>query len=80
MFSDDNRELAYNLIEGAPGFITYTNNHWKVIEISSNRILNHTDYSTIVAVAIDYRHHDDFNQLSNIAKSRKDINELVETI
>ncbi len=37
MFSDENRELAYNLIEGAPGFITYTNNHWKVIEISSNR-------------------------------------------
>ncbi len=47
---------------------------------SYNRILNHTDYSTIVAVAIGYRDHDDFNQPSKIAKSRKDINEVVETI
>lgn len=31
LFSDENKELSYNLIEGAPGFITFANNHWKVI-------------------------------------------------
>lgn len=31
LFSDKNQELAYNLIEGAPGFITLANNHWKIV-------------------------------------------------
>ena len=37
LFSDENKELSYNLIEGAPGFITLANNHWKVIEINPNQ-------------------------------------------
>ena len=37
MFCDENKELSYNLIEGAPGFITLANNYWKVIEISPNQ-------------------------------------------
>lgn len=37
MFNDENKELSYNLTEGAPGFITLANNHWKVIEIGDNQ-------------------------------------------
>ena len=37
LFSDENRELAYNLTEGAPGFISLASNHWKVVEISKNQ-------------------------------------------
>jgi len=37
MFSDDKMELAYDQIEGAPGFITYAHNHWKVIEVGPNQ-------------------------------------------
>lgn len=37
LFSDENKELSYNLIEGAPGFITLANNHWKVVEIGPNQ-------------------------------------------
>ena len=37
MFSDEKKELAYNLTEGAPGFITLANNHWKIIDIDSNQ-------------------------------------------
>ena len=37
LFSDENKELSYNLTEGAPGFITLANNHWKVIEIGANQ-------------------------------------------
>lgn len=33
MFSDVKKELSYNLIEGAPGFITHANNHWRIIEV-----------------------------------------------
>lgn len=37
MFSDEKKELSYNLTEGAPGFITLANNHWKVIEVGDNQ-------------------------------------------
>jgi hypothetical protein len=37
MFSDENKELSYNLTEGAPGFITLANNHWKVIKVGPNQ-------------------------------------------
>lgn len=37
MFSDEKKELSYNLTEGAPGFITLANNHWHVIETESNQ-------------------------------------------
>ena len=37
MFSDEKRELAYELKEGAPGFVKLAKNHWKVIEISANQ-------------------------------------------
>lgn len=37
MFSDKNKELSYNLVEGAPSFITLANNHWKVSEITTNQ-------------------------------------------
>ena len=37
MFSDEKKELAYNLTEGAPGFITLANNHWKIVEIGPNQ-------------------------------------------
>lgn len=37
MFSDENKELSYNLTEGSPGFITFANNHWKVTEIGTNQ-------------------------------------------
>ncbi|NMH89673.1 nitroreductase family protein [Flavivirga algicola] len=43
-------------------------------------ILNQTDYSTLVAVAIGYRDQDDFNQPSKNPKSRRDINKVIETI
>lgn len=33
LFDEDKRELSYDLIEGVPGFITFVNNHWKIIEI-----------------------------------------------
>ncbi|MCR9249095.1 MAG: SRPBCC family protein [bacterium] len=36
MFNDEKRELAYNLTEGAPGFVTLAQNHWKVDELSPN--------------------------------------------
>ncbi|PCJ97190.1 MAG: hypothetical protein COA50_06005 [Flavobacteriaceae bacterium] len=37
MFSDEKRELAYELREGAPGFVKLAKNHWRVIEISPNQ-------------------------------------------
>lgn len=37
MFSDENKELSYNLVEGAPGFITLATNHWKVTKVGSNK-------------------------------------------
>ncbi|WP_188112156.1 SRPBCC family protein [Aquimarina sp. RZ0] len=37
MFSDKNKELSYDLIEGAPGFIILANNHWKVIKVAPNQ-------------------------------------------
>jgi nitroreductase/dihydropteridine reductase len=45
-----------------------------------NEILNQTDYSTLMAVAIGYRDNEDFNQPSKKPKSRKDIITVIETI
>ena len=45
-----------------------------------DKILNQTDYSTLMAVAIGYRDNEDFNQPSKKPKSRKDINNVIETI
>lgn len=39
MFSDEKKELAYELTEGAPGFVKLAQNHWKVYEISPNQSL-----------------------------------------
>lgn len=45
-----------------------------------DKILNQTDYSTLMAVAIGYRDIEDFNQPSKKPKSRRDINNVIETI
>lgn len=45
-----------------------------------DKILNQTDYATLMAVAIGYRDNEDFNQPSKKAKSRKDFNSVIETI
>jgi len=45
-----------------------------------DKILNQTDYSTLVAVAIGYRDQEDFNQPSKKPKSRKGINRVVASI
>ena len=45
-----------------------------------DKILNQTDYSTLMAVAIGYRDNEDFNQPSKKPKSRRDINKVIETI
>lgn len=44
-----------------------------------DKILNQTDYSTLVAVAIGYRDVEDFNQPSKKPKSRRDINTVIIT-
>ncbi len=45
-----------------------------------DKILNQTDYSTLMAVAIGYRDNENFNQPSKKPKSWKDINNVIETI
>lgn len=45
-----------------------------------DKILNQTDFATIVAVAIGYRDTEDFNQPSKKPKSRKDLNKVIESI
>ncbi len=37
MFSDENKELSYNLTEGAPAFITLANNHTRIVEVGDNQ-------------------------------------------
>lgn len=37
LFSDANRELAYEMIEGAPGFVIFARNHWTVSEAGPNQ-------------------------------------------
>lgn len=32
MFNNDKKELAYELIEGAPSFVKFAQNHWKVMK------------------------------------------------
>ena len=45
-----------------------------------DKILNQTDYATIVAVSIGYRDQDDFNQPSKNPKSRRAIHDVIKTI
>ncbi|WP_271767045.1 nitroreductase family protein [Aquimarina algiphila] len=45
-----------------------------------DKILNQTDYSTLMAVAIGYRDKEDFNQPSKNPKSRRDINKVITTV
>lgn len=45
-----------------------------------DKILNQTDYSTLMAVAIGYRDIEDFNQPSKKPKSRRDIDKVIEKI
>jgi len=45
-----------------------------------DKILNQTDYSTLMAVAIGYRDNEDFNQPSKNPKSRRDFNKVIESI
>lgn len=44
-----------------------------------DKILNQTDYTTLVAVVIGYRDVEDFNQPSKKPKSRRDINTVIIT-
>ena len=37
MFSDEKKELAYELKEGAPSFVKLARNHWTVYKISPNQ-------------------------------------------
>lgn len=43
LFSDEKKELAYELIEGAPGFVKYASNHWTVEAIGPNQSIVHMD-------------------------------------
>ncbi len=45
-----------------------------------DRILNQSDYASIVAVAIGYRDEDDFNQPAKRPKSRRELEKVIETI
>lgn len=45
-----------------------------------DKILKQNDYTTIVAVAIGYRDITDFNQPSKNSKSRKNINDVIESV
>ncbi len=45
-----------------------------------DKILGHNDYASMVAVAIGYRDHDDFNQPSKKAKSRRKIEQVVNIV
>ncbi len=37
LFSDDKKELAYELTEGAPGFVKLASNHWTVYEMGPHQ-------------------------------------------
>lgn len=45
-----------------------------------DKILNQTEYATIMAVAIGYRDNEDSNQPRKKPKSRRDFNKVIETI
>ena len=45
-----------------------------------DKILDQTDYATIVAVSIGYRDQEDFNQPSKNPKSRRALQDVIETI
>lgn len=37
MFNDEKRELAYELTEGAPGFVKFAGNHWAAFAVGTNQ-------------------------------------------
>jgi nitroreductase/dihydropteridine reductase len=45
-----------------------------------DKVLNQTDYATLMAVAIGYRDPEDANQPSIKPKSRKDINDVIQSV
>ena len=45
-----------------------------------DKILNQTDYKTVVAIAIGYRDKEDYNQLSKNPKSRRNAEEVIKSI
>ncbi|MBV7441677.1 nitroreductase family protein [Weeksellaceae bacterium TAE3-ERU29] len=45
-----------------------------------DKILNQTDYKTVVAIAIGYRDKEDYNQLSKNPKSRRKAEEVIKSI
>lgn len=45
-----------------------------------DRILGNTDHAAIVAVAIGYRHPEDYNQPSKKPKSRRALDEVIESV
>ena len=45
-----------------------------------DKILNQTDYKTVVAVAIGYRDKEDYNQLSKSPKSRRNAEDVIKSI
>ena len=36
-YSDENRILAYSVHAGMPGFVTYANNRWRIVEVGPNQ-------------------------------------------
>ena len=36
-YDDKNRTLAYDVFEGMPGFVTYTNNHWVITDLEEGQ-------------------------------------------
>lgn len=37
LFNEDKRELAYEVVEGTPGFLLFAGNHWKVVEVGAGQ-------------------------------------------
>lgn len=36
LYNEDSQELAYDVVEGNPGFVLKAGNHWKIIEVGPN--------------------------------------------
>ncbi|WNJ19912.1 SRPBCC family protein [Pontibacter sp. G13] len=43
LFSDELQELAYQLTEGAPGFVVFAQNHWKVKQVGPQQSAIHME-------------------------------------
>lgn len=54
MFKDGQKELAYELTEGAPSFVKYAKNHWKVYEISSNQSVVEMDVTMHISKFMNF--------------------------